>query len=82
MTLSYYDYRVCVRRTTTNLRSFFEIVLYDVDFIVVDEIVAKNRLRAYFSIYKLVIKHCKNLTRYHKYYLTMRLIGYYFYIVM
>lgn len=78
---TYNDYSLRIRRVKTNLRTFFEVMLYNVDYKVMDDIVAKNRMSAYFSSYKLVIKHCNGLPLYDKFYLTMRLVGYYFYLV-
>jgi len=78
---TYNDYSLRIRRVKTNLRTFFEIMLYNVDFKVIDDIVAKNRMSAYFSSYKLVTKHCNGLSLYDRFYLTMRLVGYYFYLV-
>lgn len=79
--LDYGDYSVRIRKTTTNLRSFFEVTLHDVGYKIIDEVVAKNRFSAYLSVYKLVLKHCHGTNLYSKCYLAMRLVGYYFYLV-
>lgn len=77
---SYNDYSVRIRKTTTNLRKFFEVTIHDEQYKVIDEVVAKNRPTAYLSAYKLVVKHCGGLSAYGKCHLTMRLVGYYFYL--
>lgn len=77
----YNDYSVKISRTKTNLRTFFEVVLYDMQYKVIEEVAAKNRISAYLSTYKLVVKHCHGLPLYDRFYLTMRLISYYFYLV-
>lgn len=78
---NYNDYRIRIRKTTTNLRTFFEVMLYDVGYMVVEGIAARNRVSAYLSAYKLVVKHCDGLSLYNRCCLTMRLVGYYFYLV-
>lgn len=77
----YNDYSVRIRRTKTNLRTFFEVVLYDMRYKVIEEVAARNRIAAYLSTYKLVVKHCTGLPLYDRFYLTMRLIGYYLHLV-
>lgn len=75
------DYSVRITKTKTNLREFFEVMLYDASYKIVEELTAKSRLLAYISSYKLVVKHCKGLPLYDRFYLAMRLVGYYFYLI-
>lgn len=78
---SYNDCSVRIRKTQTNLCSFFEVTLHDAQYKTIDGVTAKNRFTAYFSVYKLIVKHCDCSSLYSKFYLTMRLIGYYLYLV-
>lgn len=75
------DYSVRIIKTKTNLRTFFEVMLYDANYTALEKLTAKNRLLAYFSSYNLVVKHCNTLPLYDRFYLAMRLVGYYFYLI-
>lgn len=77
MRADYNDYKACIRKE----KNVFQAVLYDKNFKMIENIAARSRVIAYLSIYKLVLKHSGSLSLYEKFYLTMRLIGYYFYLV-
>lgn len=76
------DYRIRIRKNKTNLRIFFEVMLYDANYKVIENIYSKSRMAAYITAYKLMVKHCSSLGGYEKFYLAMRLLGYYSYIVI